>query len=83
VQRLHRFLAANNSDAARRAVKAIREGVKVIAMHPSIGRPVPEMAPEYREWPIGFGESGYIALYRCDGNTPVILAVRHQKEAGY
>nr|WP_308339835.1 type II toxin-antitoxin system RelE/ParE family toxin [Thiolapillus sp.] len=37
----------------------------------------------FREWLIDFGSSGYIALYRFDGETATILAVRHQKEAGY
>jgi hypothetical protein len=41
------------------------------------------MEPEYREWIIDFGDSGYVALYHYDGETAVILAVRHQKEAGY
>ena len=83
VQRAWRFLADKNMDAARRAVKAIREGVMPIGQHPEIGRPVDEMAPEFREWPIHFGDSGYIALYRYDGKDAVILAVRHQKEAGF
>lgn len=83
VQRLHRFLADKNADAARRAVKAIREGVKVLAHQPGVGRPVEDMEPEYREWIINFGDSGYVALYRYDGETAVILAVRHQKAAGY
>ena len=83
VQRLHRFLADKNAEAARRAVKAIRESVKVLAHQPGVGRPVEDMEPEYREWIINFGDSGYVALYRYDGETAVILAVRHQKEAGY
>lgn len=83
VQRLYRFLAAKNSDAAKRAVMAIREGVKIIAVQPAVGRPAVDMEPEYREWLIDFGESGYIALYRYDGQTAVIVAVRHQKEVGY
>jgi plasmid stabilization system protein ParE len=83
VQRLHRFLAGKNADAARRAVKAIRESVKVLAHQPGIGRPAEDMEPEYREWIIDFGDSGYVALYHYDGETAVILAVRHQKEAGY
>lgn len=83
VQRIYRFLAEKNIDAAKRAAKAIREGVKILANQPKIGRPVEEMEPEYREWLIDFGESGYIALYRYDGRMAVILAVRHQKEAGY
>ena len=41
------------------------------------------MERQYREWLIDFGDGGYIALYRYDGETAVILAVRHQKEAGY
>ena len=83
VQRLYRFLAEKNIDAARRAVKTIRQGVKVIAQQPGIGRPADAMEPQYREWLIDFGDSGYIALYRFDGQTAVILAVRHQKEIGY
>ena len=83
VQRAYRFLAEKNADAANRAAKAIREGVKILADQPEIGRPVEEMEPEYREWLIDFGDSGYIALYRYDGHVAVILAVRHQKEAGY
>ena len=83
VQRLYRFLAEQNPDAARRAVKAVRAGVKVIAQHPEIGRPAEEMEPEYREWLINFGDSGYLVLYRYDANAAVILAVRHQKEVGY
>ncbi len=62
---------------------SIREGVKVIARQPGIGRLVEDMEPEYREWVIDFGDSGYMALYRLDGQTAVILAVRHQREAGY
>ena len=83
VHRVYRFLAEKNIDAAKRAAKAIREGVKILANQPEIGRPVEEMEPEYREWLVDFGDSGYIALYRYDGRIAVILAVRHQKEAGY
>lgn len=83
VQRLYRFLAGKNANAATRAAKAIREGVKILARHPEIGRPAEEMEPEYREWPIDFGDSGYVALYRYDGETVIVLSVRHQREAGY
>ena len=83
VQRLYRFLADNNSEAAKRAVKAIRASVRIIAQHPEIGRPAEGMEPEYREWVIAFGDSGYIALYRYEGEKALIVAVRHQKEVGY
>ncbi len=83
VERLHRFLVDKNPVAARGAVKAIRQGMKVLEVQPSVGRPVPDMDPEFREWFINFGGSGYIALYRFDGSTAIVLAVRHQREAGY
>jgi plasmid stabilization system protein ParE len=83
VQRLYRFLAEHNLDAAKRAVKAIRQEVKVLAHQPAIGRPMQDMEPEYREWLIDFGDSGYVALYRLAGDEVAILAVRHQREVGY
>nr|WP_207627142.1 type II toxin-antitoxin system RelE/ParE family toxin [Photorhabdus tasmaniensis] len=83
VQRLHRFLALKDGEAARRAIKTIRAGVKILAHQPEAGRPIADMDPVFREWPIDFGSSGYIALYRFDGEIATILAVRHQKEAGY
>lgn len=83
VQRLYRFMANQNAEAASKAVKAIREGVKVLTLQPGIGRPTVDMAPEYREWLIDFGHSGYVTLYRYEGDSVTILAVRHQKEVGY
>ena len=83
VQRLYRFLATKNTEAAKRAVGSIRKGIKLIELQPGIGRPVADMEPEFREWLIDFGASGYVAKYRWDGETAVVLAIRHQKEAGY
>ena len=54
----------------------------MLAKTPRIGRPVEDIDPEYREKPISFGNSGYVAMYRLDGETVLILAVRHQKEVG-
>jgi plasmid stabilization system protein ParE len=81
VQRLYRFLVPKNADAARRAVKAIRSGVKILARQAQIGRPIEGMDGEFREWPIDFGASGYVVTYRLDSERAIILAVRHQKEA--
>ena len=83
VQRCYRFLAPRSPLAATRAVQAIRESMQIVAAHPAVGRPVDKMAPEFREWLISFGDSGYVALYRLDGDEAVVLAVRHQKEVGY
>ncbi|MDR5762921.1 type II toxin-antitoxin system RelE/ParE family toxin [Caballeronia sp. LZ035] len=83
IQRLYRFLLPRSPSAARRAAQVIRAGVKVLAEQPHVGRSVEDMDTAFREWPIEFGDSGYIALYHFDGETATILAVRHQKEAGY
>jgi len=83
VQRLYRFLAEKNPDAARHAARAIRDGMQVVADHPDVGRPVDDMDPEFQEWPISFGASGYVALYRLQQDVALVVAVRHQKEVGY
>ena len=83
VQHLYRFLAAKNLDAAKRAVKTLRLGVKALGQQPGIGRPIEDMPDEFREWIIDFGDSGYVARYRIDSDAVTILAVRHQKEVGF
>ncbi|MEH6460390.1 type II toxin-antitoxin system RelE/ParE family toxin [Chitinimonas sp. JJ19] len=83
LQRLREFLRPKNPAAAKRAGEAILKAVQVLGQQPHIGRPIEEMPEEYREWLIDFGDSGYVAWYRIDADTVTILAVRHQKEAGY
>tara|TARA_B100000378_G_scaffold13978_1_gene11431 strand:- start:750 stop:905 length:156 start_codon:yes stop_codon:yes gene_type:complete len=50
---------------------------------PHIGRLVEDLPAEYRDWMIDHGDSGYVARYRIDGDVVVVLAIRHQKEAGF
>jgi plasmid stabilization system protein ParE len=76
-------LVERDRDVARRAVRAIRHGMRLIEAHPEAGRPVDGMDPEFRERWIAFGRSGYLALYRLDGQRVVVLAVRHGRELGY
>lgn len=83
IARLRDFLTLKDRDAARRAVRTIRQGARTLAAHPEIGRPVDEMPSEFREWFIPFGQSGYVAFYRYDGERVAIVAVRHGREAGY
>jgi plasmid stabilization system protein ParE len=83
VARLHEFLVPKNPEAAKRAIQAIRKGVKELGKHPRIGRPVEGMLPEFREWIIDFGHGAYVVLYHFDGKEAVILAIRHGREAGY
>jgi plasmid stabilization system protein ParE len=84
VARLHAFLAPKSRDAAKRALKAIRRGVKALAKHPEIGRPVDELPAEFRECIIEFGSGAHVVLYYYyDGKQVVMLAVRHGREGGY
>lgn len=83
VQRLYRFLAPRDLNAARNAVSEIRNSVKILAHQPVSGRPVEELPSAFREWPVSFGNSGYIVLYRIDDEAVSILAVRHQRETGW
>jgi plasmid stabilization system protein ParE len=83
ISRLHRFLLPKNPDAARRAIGAIRAGVSLLEAHPHAGRQARDMDTEFRELWIPFGSSGYLTLYRTEGQRVVILAVRHGRELGY
>jgi plasmid stabilization system protein ParE len=83
VQRLYRFLAPRNHDAATRAVSAIRRGVQVLSLQPRLGRPVEGMDEAFRDWVIDFGDNGYVVRYRLDPRHVIVLAVRHQREAGF
>jgi plasmid stabilization system protein ParE len=80
---VYRFLAEKNLAAARRSVKAIREGVRILAVYPHVGRVIEDMDEEFRDWPVDFGDSGYVVRYRFDNDRVTILAVRHQKEVGF
>jgi plasmid stabilization system protein ParE len=83
IVRLHDFLVAKNANAARRAVKTIRQGVQILSCHPEVGRPIDDLPPEFREWVIEFGQSAYVVFYRFDGKQIVLLTIRHGREAGY
>ena len=74
-----RFLAEKSPEAARRAGQAISRQFRLLQDAPAIGRPLPE-EPELRELVIGFGDSGYVALYRYEPDEGAVytLAFRHQ-----
>lgn len=81
--RLREFLRSKSPAAAQRAAATIIKTIQLLGQHPQIGRPVKEMDTEFRELVIDFGDSGYIALYRLEGDIVTILAIRHQREVGY
>jgi len=81
--RLREFLRPRSSAAAKRAAVAITRAVQLLGQQPQIGRPAEEMDIEYRELLIDFGDSGYVALYRYEGDRVTVLSLRHQREVGY
>lgn len=80
---LRAFLQHKNPIASQKAAATIIPSVQFLKQHPQIGRPVEDIAPGYRELVIGFSHYGYVALYRMNGNTVIIVAIRHQLEADY
>ena len=77
------FLKSKDLEVAKRAVKAIREAVKVLEKQSGVGRPVAGIEDEFRDWIIDFGDSGYVARYRVDQRAVTVLAVRNQREVGF
>jgi plasmid stabilization system protein ParE len=83
LERLRAFLRLKSPSLAQRAGEAIVKGVQGLGAHPRMGRLVEDLPEHYREWLIDLGDSGYVARYRIGGDSVTILAVRHQKEAGF
>ena len=87
LERLHRFLAEKNPDAAARAVNVIVDRLASLARFPLLG-PVDPDRPDARQLFIRFGAAGYVARYRVFDDTVledtvIVLAIRHMREAGY
>ncbi|MDQ2987788.1 MAG: type II toxin-antitoxin system RelE/ParE family toxin [Pseudomonadota bacterium] len=83
LQRLREFIRVKNPAAARRAAAAIIRSIQVLGLQPNIGRPVDNMDMVFRELPIDFGDTGYIARYHYAGDEVTVLGIRHQKEVGF
>lgn len=84
LQRCREFLAERDAAAAVRAAGAIASGLRLLTITPQAGRPV-QAEPAFRELVIPFGATDYVALYAFDRDkgAATILAIRHQREAGY
>lgn len=82
LDRLTEFLLDTDPAAAPETAALIVEAVQVLANHPMVGRPAEQ---ELRELVISRGRTGYLALYSYEEihDTVLILAIRHQREAGY
>ncbi len=82
LERVTDFLVDTDPAAAAVTVDLIAEAVAILAHHPLIGRPAEH---GLRELVISRGRTGYVALYSFETaqDCILILAVRHQREAGY
>lgn len=80
--RLIDFLADTDLPAAAETADLIVSAVDALRQHPLLGRPA---EADYRELVISRGRSGYLALYLYDEarDHVVVMAIRHQREAGY
>ncbi|HEX5394551.1 MAG TPA: type II toxin-antitoxin system RelE/ParE family toxin [Rhodocyclaceae bacterium] len=82
LQRLVDFLLPRDPAAAEGTFGLIESAVSILASHPLIGR---SCENGMRELVISRGSTGYLALYRysVQRDEVVILALRHQREAGW
>ena len=82
LEQLTEFLFGIDPDAAIETVELVCSAIEILRLHPLIGRPV---EAGLREVVISRGRSGYLALYAYDPlrDQATVLAVRHQREAGY
>ena len=82
LERLFDFVAAENPPKAREQILSVRRAFELLADHPLLGRPAEQGR---RELILSRGRYGYIAKYRWLPAEEIILilAVRHQPEAGY
>lgn len=82
LERLTDFLLETEPAAAAETARLISEAVLILGNHPLVGRPAEH---GMRELIVSRGRTGYLALYSYEEerDTVLILAIRHQREAGY
>ena len=82
LERLFDFIAEEDPVRARKQVLSVRRALELLADHPLLGR---EAEEGRRELILSRGRYGYIAKCRWlpAEDVVLILAVRHQREAGY
>jgi plasmid stabilization system protein ParE len=82
LERLFDFIAAENPQKAREQILSVRKAFELLADHPLLGR---SAEAGRRELILSRGRYGYVAKYRWlpAEDIILILAVRHQLEAGY
>ena len=82
LERLFDFIAAEAPDRASQQLLSVRRALELLGEHPLLGRAAEDGR---RELVLSRGHYGYIAKYRWlpADDVVLVLAVRHQREAGY
>lgn len=82
LERISDFLSDKGLETQLEALDLIDEAITILSRHPFIGR---KAEHDMRELLISQGRTGYVALYsyEIDSDVVLILAVRHQREAGF
>lgn len=82
LQRIVSFLTEYTTQDAVRRVDTLIASIEVLLVSPEIGRPVSDGR---RELVLGYGRTGFIALYSYDdaADEVLVLRVRAQRERGY
>lgn len=82
LDRLFEFIAIEEPARARMQLQSVRHAFELLAEHPLLGRKAEDGR---RELILSRGRYGYIAKYRWmpAHDVVMILAVRHQREAGF
>lgn len=82
LERLTDFLLKTEPALAPVTINLIAEALQTLENHPLIGCPAEQ---DMRELVISRGRTGYLALSAYDEvrDVAVVLAIRHQPEAGY
>ncbi len=84
LERLYDFLLEKDPAAARRALAAIRSGLRLLRFSPWSCRRVSVELPRHRELLVPFGSAGYVLLVEIEPpDTVTVLAARHQREDDY
>ena len=79
IQKIRAFLAQFNVEAAQKAASILMESGDLLLTHPLLGKTLEDM-PDYRELIRTFGAGSFTIRYRINGDTIVIVAVKHSKE---
>lgn len=76
--------AAGDPRPAEEALDTVRTALEFLETSPFACRRVPHPDRHLRELLIGFGTTGYVALFAIgDGGAITVAAVRHQREDDY